>query len=62
MPTEAGRIVIEKAEMMLNLEQELLNNLRRMAAKSGITFSCTPAFGIAFLPDIIKKFSIFSLA
>ena len=58
VPTEAGKIVIEKAELMLTLEQELLRSLRDISANPGITFSCTPAFGIAFLPEVIKKFML----
>lgn len=57
-PTEAGRVVIEKAEKMLQLENELLQNLRVLSPKSGITFCCTPSFGVAYLPEIMKDFML----
>lgn len=54
--TDAGRIVIGKAEKMLQLESELLNNLRVLSPGSGITFCCTPSFGVVYLPEIMKDF------
>jgi LysR family transcriptional regulator, transcriptional activator of the cysJI operon len=56
--TDSGRIVIEKAEKMLRLECELLADLRMPPSKAGIIFCCTPSFGIAYLPDIIKGFML----
>ncbi len=54
--TEAGRIVLEKANKMLVLERELIQDLHEYEHKAGVTFCCTPAFGIAFLPEIMKRF------
>lgn len=54
--TEAGRIVIEKAEKMLQLENELRNDLRVLSPSPGIKFCCTPSFGITYLPEIMKDF------
>lgn len=56
VPTEAGRIVLEKANKMLALEKELIQDLREYEHNSGVTFCCTPAFGIAYLPEIMKRF------
>jgi LysR family transcriptional regulator, transcriptional activator of the cysJI operon len=56
--TDAGRIVIEKAEKMLQLENDLLNDLRVLSPRPGITFCCTPSFGIAYLPEIMKGFML----
>lgn len=56
--TDVGRIVIEKAEKILKLENELQNNLRMFSPKSGITFCCSPSFGITYLPEIMKDFMI----
>ena len=56
--TDSGRIVIEKAEKMLKLECELLADLRMPSPKAGIVFCCTPSFGIAYLPDIMKGFML----
>ena len=56
--TDAGRIVIEKAEKMLQLEDDLMNDLRVFAPKPGISFCCTPSFGVAYLPAILKDFML----
>lgn len=57
--TEAGQVVIKKAEKILQIENELLNDLRGISPKTGINFCCTPSFGITFLPEIMKNFMIF---
>ena len=56
--TDAGRIVLEKAEKILSLEKELLHDLQEIVPKTCITFCCTPAFGIAYLPEIMKGFML----
>lgn len=58
VPTEAGRIVLEKANKMIALERELVHDLHEYEQKPGITFCCTPAFGIAYLPEIMKRFML----
>jgi DNA-binding transcriptional LysR family regulator len=58
VPTEAGRIVMDKANKMLALEKELVQDLHEYEHKPGITFCCTPAFGIAYLPEIMKRFML----
>ncbi|MDD2581739.1 MAG: LysR family transcriptional regulator [Desulfuromonadaceae bacterium] len=54
--TDVGRIVIEKAEKILQLENELKNDIRVLSPKNGIAFCCTPSFGITYLPEIMRGF------
>jgi DNA-binding transcriptional LysR family regulator len=58
VPTEAGRIVMEKAKQMLSLEKELAQDLSILSRKTCVGFGCSPAFGIAFLPEIMKNFML----
>jgi DNA-binding transcriptional LysR family regulator len=58
VPTEAGRLVLKKALRMLDLEKELALDLRVLTHKTGIGFGCSPAFGIAYLPEIMKSFML----
>jgi DNA-binding transcriptional LysR family regulator len=58
IPTEAGRIVLEKARRMLDLEKELVQDLRILEQRTGVGFGCSPAFGIAYLPEIMKEFML----
>ncbi len=57
-PTGAGQIVLEKAEKMMALEKELLQDLKGLTSMPGVTFCCTPAFGIAYLPEIMQTFML----
>lgn len=57
-PTQAGNLVFQKAKMLLEIEQELLYGLTEMDKKPRIAFCCTPAFGIATLPSILKEFML----
>lgn len=56
--TDAGLVVMGKAEKMLQLENDLLNDLRELSPRSGIVFCCTPSFGVAYLPEIMKDFML----
>ena len=56
VPTEAGKLVMNKATDILALENELLNGLRGMEQGDGILFCCTNSFGIAHLPRIFAEF------
>lgn len=56
--TDAGRVVMENAERLLKIERELLAGLDSLTAQHKISFSCTPAFGIAHLPTILKDFML----
>ncbi len=56
--TDAGQIVIDKALKMLQLESDLLNDLRVLSPRPGIIFCCTPSFGVTYLPEIMKCFML----
>ncbi|MEI6208479.1 MAG: LysR family transcriptional regulator [Desulfuromonadales bacterium] len=58
VPTEAGRIFLEKAHKMLTLEKVLLHELSMLNKKESVGFGCSPAFGIAYLPQIMKVFML----
>ncbi len=57
-PTAAGRLVYEKAEALLGIEDDLMSGLAQLGGKTKISFSCTPSFGIAHLPGILKEFML----
>jgi len=57
-PTAAGRLVYEKATTVLEIEAELVSGLHLLSGKTRIAFSCTPSFGIAHLPAILKDFML----
>ncbi len=56
--TEAGRLVSNKAQRMLAMEQEMLNSLKVVEEKDAFSFGCTPAFSIAHLPNLLKEFML----
>jgi DNA-binding transcriptional LysR family regulator len=56
VPTDAGKLVCEKAELMLAIERELLTGLKSIHEKKSIAFICTPTFGIVHLPTIMREF------
>lgn len=56
--TDAGRIVLQKAEQLLDIEGELLAGLKTLTQQQRFSFSCTPTFGIAHLPEILKEFML----
>jgi LysR family transcriptional regulator, transcriptional activator of the cysJI operon len=58
VPTEAGRIVLEKAIRMLELERELQQDLSELNKKACVVFGCSPAFGTAYLPQVMKVFML----
>lgn len=55
-PTSHGKLVQEKASMILSLEKELLSGLKQKQSREEISFACTPTFGVAHLPKIQRKF------
>jgi DNA-binding transcriptional LysR family regulator len=55
-PTAAGKLVFEKAELMLTIERELLSGLKLIHEKKSIAFICTPSFGIVHLPTVMREF------
>lgn len=57
-PTEAGKLVYQKAETLLAIEAELISGLKDLGGQTRISFSGTPSFGVAHLPGILKDFLI----
>lgn len=55
-PTQAGLLVLHKAEQILLLEKELENELRSLGRKNRLSFCCTPTFGIVYLPKVLNRF------
>lgn len=55
-PTEHGRMVLEKASVILDLEQELLSSLKQSKSRMMLTFVCTPTFGMVYFPKILRNF------
>lgn len=54
--TEVGSLVIRKAGLILGLEKELQDEIRQMGRRNRLALSCTPAFGIAYLPGMLNRF------
>jgi LysR family transcriptional regulator, transcriptional activator of the cysJI operon len=55
-PTRAGELVCAKARALLDIESELVTSLHLLSGKARVTFACTPAFGVAHLPAILRDF------
>nr|WP_320115140.1 LysR family transcriptional regulator [uncultured Desulfuromonas sp.] len=55
-PTAAGRIVLEGARRILDMEEQMLQELRSLTDRQHLYICCTPAFGMAHLPQILKRF------
>ncbi|MBU5613612.1 LysR family transcriptional regulator [Geomonas azotofigens] len=54
--TEAGKVVVQRAEQILLLEAQLANDLKLRGEKSRLSICCTPTFGVGFLPQVMEKF------
>ncbi|NTV49551.1 MAG: LysR family transcriptional regulator [Geobacteraceae bacterium] len=55
-PTNAGKLVFEKAVKLLEIERELLSGLKSMRENKSIAFICTPTFGVVHLPTVMREF------
>lgn len=55
-PTSEGRLVMEKALIIMDIEKELSTGLSRLGKNRQFLFISTPTFGMVYLPDIIRKF------
>lgn len=53
--TPAGRVVAEKAQKILEIERDLLSSLHLLDRRKGLSFVCTPTFGIAHLPEVLRE-------
>src|SRR5665647_286303 len=56
VPTDAGKLVYENAELMLSIERKLISGLKAIHEKKSIAFICTPTFGIVHLPTVMREF------
>ncbi|QWV99593.1 LysR family transcriptional regulator [Geomonas nitrogeniifigens] len=54
--TDAGRLVVQRAEQILLLEAQLANDLKLRGEKTRLSICCTPTFGVGFLPQVMEKF------
>lgn len=57
-PTEAGTILVEKAQKVLAIEKEILESLLATGDSHRISLCCTAPFGVAYLPGIMKDFML----
>lgn len=58
IPTVDGQLVLKKAEMILELEGELLTELKSLRGEKPLAFVCTPTFSIVHLPNILRDFML----
>jgi len=56
VPTEEGKIVLEKARSILEKEKEIQEELKRLGGEKRFSLCCTPTFGMAYLPAVINDF------
>lgn len=56
VPTEVGKMVLERAERILLIEKELEERLKQVGGKERLSFCCTPTFGIVYLPQVLNSF------
>lgn len=56
--SQAGSIVIEKAERILLLEREIKEELARLGGNRRLSLCSTPTFGIVYLPLVLSSFLI----
>ncbi|GAB4256328.1 MAG: LysR family transcriptional regulator [Deferrisomatales bacterium] len=54
--TAAGRVVLEKARRILELEADLEADVRSLTCPRVLRFGCTPEFGSVYLPGILHGF------
>lgn len=54
--TSAGKLVAEKAEVMVNAQHALLEELDLLQKRVPLGFCCTPSFGISYLPKVVSNF------
>lgn len=55
VPTAAGQLVLERARHLIAIEQELEESLDGLHRRRPISFCCTPGFGIAHLPGVMRQ-------
>ena len=56
--TDAGKLVVNRAQQILLLEAQLSNDLKQQGRKSRLSICCTPTFGVAFLTQVMERFML----
>ena len=54
--TGAGRLLVDKAREILEIERQLEHNVAEHKQRDRISFCCTPCFGAGRLPDIFERY------
>jgi len=54
--TDAGGVVLDKAEQILGIERDLLKALAKISGNRRLSLCCTPTFGIVYLPQVLSSF------
>lgn len=55
-PTVAGRLLVEKAREIFEIERQLEYSVSEHKDRDRISFCCTPCFGSGRLPDIFERY------
>lgn len=55
-PTAKGQVFFDKANKILEIEQELQLEINQKKEKPSLSFISTPTFGVAYLPQIFSDF------
>lgn len=56
--TSPGKIVLEDARRMLDIEASLLSKLKRIRERQKVSLCCTPTFGTVYLPGVLNRFML----
>jgi len=56
VPTEIGQFVALKAGEIVEKELEMMNALKNIESGKHLSLCCTPAFGTAYLPQVLNRF------
>lgn len=54
--TEAGRMILARAEVIVAQEREMKEELKRLGQIKRLSLCCTPTFGMAYLPAVLNNF------
>lgn len=54
--TEAGRLILARAEVVVAQEREMQEDLKRLGQIKRLSLCCTPTFGMAYLPVVLNDF------
>lgn len=55
-PSEAGRLILDRAREIVALERGMRDDLRLFGREKRLAICCTPTFGMAFLPQVLNDF------